>query len=213
MLHPSSFEPGFAESSDALLRLVASPALARLLIHFVLHPQRPLGFRALQRHTGLGHRSLVNELDRLAVLGIVRREAQLGSHGPVYQAQPRARIWRLVRDLVRETAAPWNILRDALVDLPKLELAFVYGSTATGEARSDSDVDLLIVGTHLDATAIAAETLEAAALLGREVNVTRYTPEQLRTRAKTGGRFTRTVLPGPKRWVRGDEIQLAKLLA
>ena len=203
------------EPRDHLSNLVASPAMARLLIHFVLHPERALGFRALQRHTRLGHRSLVNELGRLSALGVIVREAPLppGSPGPLYRAAPRARIWRLARELVRETAAPWRILEDALEGLQGLALAFVFGSTAAGEARPDSDVDLLIVGSNLDSTAVARETVEVAALLGREVNVTSYTPQQLRSRAQRGSRFTRTVLRGRKHWVRGDESRLAGLLA
>jgi len=198
---------------DHLASLVASPALARLLIHFVLHPSHALGFRALQRHTGLGHRSLVNELDRLTSLGVITREAPSDGPGPLYRALPRARIWRLARELVRETALPSRILEDALAHLPELDLAFVFGSIATDKARPDSDVDLLIVGSHLDTTSIARETLEAAALLGREVNVTSLTAEQLRARAQRGSRFIRTVLGGKKHWVRGDESRLARLLA
>lgn len=193
--------------------MVASPAMARLLIHFVLHPHIALGFRALQRHTGLGHRSLVNELERLSLLGVITREAPSGSPGPLYRAAPRARIWRLARELVREIAAPWRILQDALAVLPGLDLAFIFGSIAAGEARPDSDVDLLIVGSNLDATTIARETVEVAALLGREVNVTSYTPEQLRARIHGGSRFTRTVLAGRKQWVRGNESRLAGVLA
>ena len=198
---------------DHLASLVASPALARLMIHFVLHPSHALGFRALQRHTGLGHRSLVNELDRLTTLGIITREAVPDGPGPRYRALPRANIWRLARELVRATALPARILEDALAHLPELDLAFVFGSTATDLARPDSDVDLLIVGSAVDASSVARETLEAAALLGREVNVTALTPEQLRARAQKGSRFIRTVLGGKKHWVRGDESRLARLLA
>jgi predicted nucleotidyltransferase len=155
----------------------------------------------------------VNELERLSSLGIVTREAPSQGPGPLYRAASRARMWRVARELVRETAAPRSILEDALVGLPGLDLAFIYGSIAADEARPDSDVDLLIVGSNLDQTAIARETLEAAALLGREVNVTSQTPDQLRARVRAGTRFSRNVLGGRKQWVLGNESQLTRLLA
>jgi len=60
--------------------------------------------------------------------------------------------------------------------------------------------------------AVARETMEVAALIGREVNVTQYTPDQLRARARSGVRFTRTILDGPKQWVVGGERQLEAVL-
>jgi DNA-binding HxlR family transcriptional regulator len=71
--------------------------MARLLIHFVLHPGRTLGFRALERHTGLGHRSLVNELERLSTLGIVTREVPETGPGPLYREPLGAHALRTER--------------------------------------------------------------------------------------------------------------------
>ncbi|MBI4520957.1 MAG: nucleotidyltransferase domain-containing protein [Gemmatimonadetes bacterium] len=51
--------------------------------------------------------------------------------------------------------------------MPGLEGAFVYGSIARGDERSDSDVDVLLVGGIRDRVEVARRTMEAGALLVR----------------------------------------------
>lgn len=118
--------------------------------------------------------------------------------------------WAVLRGLVREFAAPGAVLRIALAEVPGLEAAFIFGSCARGEMDERSDIDVFAVGEGLQELApelaIAGGTSEAAVLLGREVNVTRYTRQKLAGRRHGG--FLRSVLAGPKEWLIGNETVL-----
>jgi predicted nucleotidyltransferase len=92
--------------------------------------------------------------------------------------------------------------------------AFVFGSTAKGSARADSDIDLFIVEVpEMDSKALHRQLAEAAVLLNREINSTRYTvdkiAERLANTALTGSRFIREVFAGPKQWVVGSPEVIA----
>lgn len=64
------------------------------------------------------------------------------------------------------------------------------------------DADVFVVGDELDdervRLGLAERTLAVAGLLGRVVNVTRYTYDRLVKRSAEGSRFVREVLAGDK---------------
>jgi predicted nucleotidyltransferase len=185
--------------------------MARLIAHFVLHPQQSLHFRALQRHTALPNRSLQTELRRLEALGVVTRR-QRGRH-VTFAAKAETPVWSALRQVVRHVADPAELLRDALADASGIDAAFVYGSTARGDARPDSDVDLFLVGSLGDTTELAARTMEVSTLLQREVNVTRYTAAELKNQRCSESPFLERVMASPKRWVVGSPRAFRRIAA
>jgi predicted nucleotidyltransferase len=195
-------------ADDSLARVLASSALAHVVMYFVLHPDAAPHFRGLQRATGISSRSLQHELARLEALGMIQRErdGRLMRYRRV-EDHPR---WSVFRDLVREFAEPRTLLRTALVEVPGIDAAFIYGSFARGEMDERSDIDVFALGDNLEEPgpelALVAGTSEASVLLGHEVNVTRYTRRKLEER-RNGG-FLRSVLSGPKAWLVGDETVL-----
>lgn len=200
--------PRIHGSGDPLARVLASRALAHLILYFVLHPDAVPHFRALQRVTGISSRSLQHELARLEGLGVLMREPD-GRLMRFRRAGDHPR-WFVLRDLVREFAEPRALLRTALVEVPGIEAAFIYGSFARGDMHAESDIDIFALGDSLKSLdtrlTLTRGTLEAAMLLNREVNVTRYTREKLEARRDDG--FLSAVLAGPKTWLVGDETVL-----
>lgn len=192
-------------TEEPLATVLASRALAAVVIYFVLHPDAALHFRALQRATGLASRSLQHEMARLEALGLVRRERD--GRLVRYRAASEHPRWSVLREMVRQFAHPAELLRVALATVPGIEAAFIYGSCARGEMDELSDIDVFAIGEGLEERdpelALVAGTSEASVLLRREVNVTRYTPGRVRARRDTG--FLRSVLAGPKTWLVGDE--------
>ena len=209
-----------------LATVLPSGALARILAHFFLHPAEPVYFRQLQRITGLPNRSLQVELSRLQQLGVVRR-AQKG-RSVTYQIRSGHPRWKALRGLVREFAQPADLLRVGLNRIPEVAAAFIYGSFARrSDVHPASDVDVMVLTrSEADSTlrrALAGEALEISGLLGREVNLTRYSldalpgarssPAATRMRSPRDRRFLNNVLSGPKQWVVGDESHLRSLIA
>lgn len=195
-------------SDEPLASVLASRALAAVVIYFVLHPDQALHFRALQRVTRVSSRSLQHEMARLEGLGMVRRERD--GRLVRYRAVAGHPRWSVLREMVRQFAQPAELLRVALADVPGLDVAFIFGSFARGDMHENSDIDVFALGDalkNLDTRlALTQRTVEASILLDREVNVTRYTHDKME--ARRTGEFLSTVLAGPKQWLVGDEAIL-----
>jgi predicted nucleotidyltransferase len=187
---------------DIFVGFIGSQARARLLAHFVVHPDRREHGRALERHTGIGKRSLQTELDRLQEMGLVRREAE--GRRFFYVRDSDNPQWRAI-DLLVGAYAPAEVLRDVLRDVPGVEAAFIFGSMARGDARPDSDIDLLIYGDSIPDGAVGRALLDAAVILDRPVDAKRYNRERFLREAHPDVSFLPRALAGPKHWLIGSE--------
>ncbi len=193
--------------ASTLNHLLGSRATARVVTHFVVHPDRPLHFRALLRRTGIGVRSLQTELDRLVEAGLLERREEDGR--VLYIALHDHPSWDALRTLVRNHAEPAEVLREVLWDVPGIEAAFVFGSFARGDPRPDSDVDLFVLSDEAPPGALGRAVLDAAVLLDREINLLRCTRAKLAGELRSGGTFARAVHAGPKQWIIGSDEALA----
>ncbi|HEX6039338.1 nucleotidyltransferase domain-containing protein [Longimicrobium sp.] len=186
---------------DMLGGFIGSAARARLLAHFVVHPDRREHGRALERHTGLGKRSLQAELGRLESMGLVRRESD--GRRIVYVRDPAHPQWRAIESLVG-AYAPAEVLRDVLRDVPGVEAAFIFGSRARGDARSDSDIDLLVYGDAIRDGDFGGALLDASLVLAHPVDAKRYDRTSFLRDAQPGVSFLPQALAGPKQWLIGS---------
>ena len=191
--------------------MLASPALARLVLHFALHGHEPHHVRGLQRRSGLSMSSLNRELGRLEGRGLVKRIVARGRM--LYRANDDDPAWKTLRQLVRDFADPAEVVEEAIAGIEGIEIAFVFGSFARGDARDDSDVDVLVVGDVAEDASLGRQAAEASVLLGRPVEVRSYTPARLERQLASGNAVLRRILDGPKRWLVGDEARLGMVVA
>ena len=91
-----------------------------------------------------------------------------------------------------------GFLRAALLPLTsEIERAFLYGSVARGEERSDSDIDLMVIGdASFFAVVDAVSSLQES--LGREINPTVFTATEVRERLNQGEGFLTRVMGDKK---------------
>lgn len=208
--------PSQRRRSDVITKsssgLLTSPALCRLVTHFVLHPNADLHFHGLRRVTSLPNRSLQLELLRLERLGLITRMAD--GRLVRYVVQPNVPRWRALRDMIRQFAEPADVLRIAFANVPNIDIAFVYGSFARRhDVHPESDVDIFVVSASIEQsatrTALAAELLEVSGLLDREVNASRYAPAKLAAKIAKHSQFIANVLAGEKEWLIGTPADLS----
>jgi predicted nucleotidyltransferase len=181
-----------------------------VLSALLLHPDASLHVRELARLTGASAGSLHRELRLLADMGLLlRQEVGRQVH---YRANSAHPVHAELAQLLRKTAGLADVLRAALDPLgPKVELAFVYGSMASGTERPGSDVDLMVLGKA--SFADLARTLAAAqATLRREVNPTVMTRREFADKLAQGDGFARSVMKGDKLWLKGEGRDLAELV-
>ncbi|HEX8246069.1 MAG TPA: nucleotidyltransferase domain-containing protein [Longimicrobium sp.] len=189
---------------DQLSGFVGSEARARLLAHFVARPESRLHVRALERDTGIGKRSLQKELARLVEMGLVRRERE--GRRVVYARSGYTPEWRAIEKLVATYGIPL-LLRAALVAVPGVEAAFIFGSLARGDARPDSDIDVLVYGREIGPS---LAFLDIFTILDRKLDDKWFDRERFIRWNDPRVSFLPTALAGPKIWLVGSEDALPR---
>ncbi len=165
-------------------------------------PDESLYLRQIVRLAKGGQGAVQRELKRLAEAGIITKSAR--GRQVEYQANRECPIFKELNGLITKTAGLAGALRDALAPLAgEIDLAFVYGSHASGAAGAASDVDVLIVG-RADELAIHRALADAERRLSRPVNYVLFSRKEFQGRQKEKGGFLARVLSGPRIPIVGD---------
>jgi DNA-binding transcriptional ArsR family regulator len=189
---------------DALLPKTRQGILAAMLVQ----PEKAWYVSELARRMGVPPSSLQRELRDLTAAGILKSHRQ--GRMVYFQANTDSPIFSELRGLLLKTAGLVDVLADALQPLAaKLRVVFVYGSIASGSEQSDSDIDLMVVGTVSPAD-LAVPLRHARELLGREINPTVYMPAEFDKKRKTKDHFLTRVLDKPRLFVLGSSDELDK---
>ena len=189
-----------------LLGQTRSAVLGTLL----LRPEASLHVSELARITGSSPGSLHRELAALTTLGRLKRE-EIGRQVH-YSADRDSPVYTELAGMLRKTAGLADVLRAALAPLvDSIALAFVYGSMASGTARSASDVDVMVLG-DASFTALVVALAPTQDLLAREVNVTPMQPTEFADKLLSGDGFAVNVMQREKIWLIGTDHDLAKLV-
>ena len=193
-----------ANLSDALF----TQTQQRVLGHLFGQPGRQSTVSELIQATGAGSGAVQRELARLAGSGLLRVEKS--GNQKLYSANPDSPIHEELVAIVRKTFGLAEPLKEALAPLGgQLDLAFIYGSVARGEDTSASDIDLLLVSETLGYADVMVALHPAIERLGRQVNPTIYTRDELARRIRDGNAFITKLLAQPKLWLIGGEHDLA----
>src|SRR3989344_1420958 len=181
----------------------------QVLALLLLHPDESFHLRELARVTNTQPGTLRRELAQLADAGVLSRE-RIGNLVR-YKANIDCPIYDELRGILKKTAGAADILRDSLAPLAdKIDVAFVYGSVASGTERRSSDIDVMVVGTASFEEVV--QTLHRSQeQLRREVNPNVYGPAEFKKKAKEKGSFLAHVLKDPKLFILGKEDDLRKL--
>lgn len=168
----------------------------RLLGLLFGQPDRSFYFKEILRRTGMGVATIKRELDRMVDAGILTRTKIGNQHH--YQTNPACPIHEELTSIVRKTLGLAGPIRSALEPLSdRIIQAFVYGSTASGKARPDSDIDLLVIG-EVTLSETAQALYSAQETLEREINPRVYSSGEWQLLVKSNNRFVRELLEKPR---------------
>lgn len=192
-----------ASLADALF----STTQQRVLGLLFGQPDRSFYATELIGLAGVGSGGVQRELARLAQSGLVTvRSVGNQKH---YQANPDAPIYTELCGIVRKTFGLAEPLRLALAPLAgQIKCAFVFGSVAKRQDSAASDIDLMLMSDSLSYADTFAALEVASAQLGRTVNPTIVTMQDLARRMEQGEAFITRVLAQPKLWLIGGEDDL-----
>ena len=183
------------------------PAVRRQVLALLLSSSgQRWHLRDIARRTGFSVNTVRRELAGLTAAAIVLQVRD--GNRTYYQANPSCPLLPELAGIMRKTLGLADVVREHIEPLAsRVELAFIYGSQAVGEAKAGSDVDVLVVG-DVDEVALHKALGKAEDQLGREVNCTVLNREDFRRRLREKGGFLQRVMSGPKLMLVGDPDEL-----
>lgn len=196
--------PPVSGIADALFTKVRQRVLAVLFGN----PGRSFYANEVIGLAGSGTGAVQRELARLEAVDLVT-VTRVGKQKH-YQANAAAPVFEELRGLVLKTSGLADVLRAALASLAaQISAAFVYGSVAKRQDTAKSDIDLMVVSDSLTYADLFAVLEAATNRLGRTVNPTVYSRQELAKRVRADNAFIKRVVAQPKLWVIGEEHGLA----
>jgi predicted nucleotidyltransferase len=192
-----------------LQALFSSEARIKLLKTLLLESDGRYYLRELAVKTGVSPGNARRELLKLVEAGILVREGE--GHQTYYRVNELCPIIPELLAMFVKTVGVADVLRSALAGISeRIRWAFIYGSFAKGTQRSESDVDLMVIGSVAFSEVVTA-LREAQDRLNREINPSVYSAEEYVDRARRGERFISNVQSDQKILVIGDENALSRL--
>lgn len=187
--------------------LITSRGRRAILARTHLSPDREFYLRELVRLTRLAPRTVQREIDHLVEADLLtdRRDG----NRRYLRANERHPLFGALREILLKSEGLVAVLQSALGNRG-VEVAFVFGSMASGRAMAGSDVDLLIVGP-LGLRESVRRLREVHDTIGREINPVVWTAEEFRSRLAAQDHFLDSVLREPRLMVLGDERKLGEL--
>jgi predicted nucleotidyltransferase len=192
------------------IEFMFSPYRRQLLARLLLRPDEQFHVRELERMTGISAGSLHRELKAMAESGLLLRE-KVGNQ-VFYRADTHCTIYEELAAIFRKTMGMASLLHKALSGLAgKIEVAFVFGSMASGQQKAGSDIDVCVLGeaSLLEVVKALSSVQET---LRREINPVVLTVKKFAEQSVKQDRFVTRVLSEPKVFVLGGEDELAKLV-
>ncbi len=197
-----------AAPRTSLAAALFSNTQQRVLAFLFGQPQRSFFATELIGLAGGGSGAVQRELARLAQSGLVT-VTRLGNQKH-YQANPQSPVFAELCGIVQKTVGLAEPLREVLLPFAdNIAAAFVFGSVAKRSDTAGSDIDLMVVSDSLNYADLFGALEEAATRLGRTVNPSIYTRQELAKRIKQKNSFVTRVLAQPKVWLIGGEDELA----
>lgn len=197
-----------AAPRTSLAAALFSNTQQRVLAFLFGQPERSFFATELIGLAGGGSGAVQRELARLAQSGLVT-VTRVGNQKH-YQANPQSPVFAELCGIVQKTVGLAEPLREVLMPFAdNIAAAFVFGSVAKRSDTAGSDIDLMVVSDNLSYADLFGALEGAATRLGRTVNPSIYTRQELSRRIKQKNAFVTRVLAQPKVWLIGGEDELA----
>ena len=191
--------------ADALFSKTKKAAIGVLFTR----PDVSFHLRELARMARVTPTMMAKEMEVMTQAGLVveRRDG----NRRVFRANATSPIFNELAGIAKKTAGVADIVREALAQVPGIDMAFIFGSVARGEDRATSDVDLFVVG-RCDYGVILDACNKAGDAIGRSVNPVIYTLEELAAPVKEENAFMAEVRGRPRILLMGSNDDIARAL-
>ncbi len=187
-----------------LEQLFGSKSRAAIIERLFVNEPRKMHLRELARACGLSAPNMLRTANALSNLGVLRVESD--GNQSLFSANRDSPFYEPLKQMVEKATDPVPMLA-TLFSGNDADIAFVYGSRATGTARPDSDCDILVIGGGglRRITALLAPVRERVSV---ELNPYVLDAAEFRRRMEASDHFLGEVMASPKIFLKGDENEL-----
>src|SRR3989339_535920 len=149
----------------------------RLLGYFFLNEAKKLYINEISRIIESDPKNVHRMLTELEKQGILKSEY----HGKerYFYADKRSALYRNYKDIFKKTSGVDKIIRKEIEKIEGLVEAYIFGSFVSGTFDSESDIDLLLVGTQntIESQKVISKIQKS---IGREINAVNISPAELK---------------------------------
>jgi hypothetical protein len=192
---------------DTLFPAVRQEVLAVTL----MHADRWWYLSDLAAHLHRSPSSLQRELVQLSDAGIL--ETRQEANRTYYRANADCPLLPDLTGLIAKTVGVADVLRGALAPFAEqIDWAAIYGSLARSQERSDSDIDLLVIG-DVKLSELARPLKSAERDVGRPINPAIYPRREFAAKLRSRHHFVRSLVSGEKLFLLGDSRGFARTFA
>ncbi len=179
----------------------------RIILLFLYNQKKEFYLSEIAKMVGTSAGTAQRELNRLLDNDFIsfKKWANLS----IYTLNKRYYLLKEIEAIVQKTFGIEVQLKNELSKFDNLEYAFIFGSYAKGGFKSDSDIDLFLIGdTEEDEIVEAVQKIEE--IIGREINYHFTSKREFLDRAKK--RFFYKEILKDYTWLIGNEDEFKKLI-
>lgn len=188
-----------------LFSIAKSKLREDLLTLYFTNPNKKYYLRELERILNFSVANIRRELIKLENAGLFVSENK--GNLVYYYLNQSYPLFDELKSIIFKTSGVPKILYDVLTKFKGISHAFIYGSFAKREERTDSDIDLLIIG-KVDEDKLIEEINHLEQKLQREINYTLYDKEDFIEKKKANNSFILDISKDKKIFLIGDESEL-----
>lgn len=153
-----------------------------VLGYLALHEGVELYLNEMVRRFHLDRGNLVRKLHELEDQGVLKSR-WLGNQR-YYSLNAAFPLIKEYKKIILKTVGIEHSLKEVLDDLKGVQKAILFGSYAEDKMDAQSDLDLLVVGTH-DTIELQRKIARFQKEIDREINVVSMSPEEYKRKQKT----------------------------
>jgi predicted nucleotidyltransferase len=192
-----------------LKELFSSQIRILLLNTFLMNSDSEYYLRELAEKFKVSPRHISLELQNLKNIELIKKRISGKQH--YYTVNKNHPIFQELRNIFIKTIGLKSVIEYALVQYSDLiKFAFIYGSIAKGDARANSDIDLMIIG-DISGRKISGAMIQAGTELNKEVNFNIFSFEEFLSRLKSSDHFINSIYQESKLFIIGDPDEFERL--
>lgn len=187
------------------LEQIFPKARAELIRLLFADSTRSLHLREIARLSGLALGTIQREVAKMSAAELIAERRD--GNRLYFSANTQNPIFHELRGIALKTTGLKSQLSQALHELGGIQLAFAYGSFATGTPQPGSDIDLFIIGT-IGLRKLAPRLSAVANTMDREINPTVISADSYTKKRRANDAYINNVTNGEKLWIIGNNDEL-----